>query len=164
MRRLTISGNACAETLAVLITMAWADGRLDEAERAGVRAASSVFNLTKELRARLDTMLEKPSPLDLSRLDTLSPRDRAFAYVAAAWMSAIDDDVEKREAALLDHLGSRFGFDGGRRTELERIARDLDRGLPGARDWSSELAKLFRAIPPLLVEELSDDEYEVAFE
>ena len=30
MKRLTISGHACTETLALLITIAWADGRLEE--------------------------------------------------------------------------------------------------------------------------------------
>ena len=57
MKRLTIGADACTETLALLITMAWADGRLDDNEKASVLAAAEVFNLTKELRDRLDQIL-----------------------------------------------------------------------------------------------------------
>jgi len=32
---------ACVETLAMLVAMAWADGHLDETERAGVLAAAA---------------------------------------------------------------------------------------------------------------------------
>ena len=78
--RLTISSDACIETLAVLITMAWADGRLDDHEKEGVRAAASVLNLTKELRDRLDQLLQKPISVDELLVDGLSPRDKAFAY------------------------------------------------------------------------------------
>ena len=42
MKRLTIGADACTETLALLITMAWADGRLDDTEKQGVVAASEV--------------------------------------------------------------------------------------------------------------------------
>ena len=72
MKRLTISADACIETLALLISMAWADGRLDDNEKAGVRAASEVFNLTKELRDRLDQILQKPMPVDDSSANKVS--------------------------------------------------------------------------------------------
>jgi hypothetical protein len=175
MRRLTISGHACVETLALLVTMAWADGRLDDAERAGVRGAADVFNLSKQLRERLDLVLQKPMELDLLLLDTLSPRDRAFAYVAAAWMSGVDEDVDEKETELLDQLGDRLGFDAARKAELELIAREMPahgKRSPArpseARDrahvnWSEEVIKLFKAIPPRLEREGSD-EFEVTFE
>lgn len=167
MKQLTISGHTCVETLALLVAMAWADGRLEDSEKAGVRGAASVLNLTKELRERLDAVLENPVPIDQILYDEMSVRDRAFAYVAAAWMSGVDEDVDEREEALLDKLGDMLGFDAARKAELETIARDL--GDPkgpqpmkaGDRKWADELTRLLKAIPPRLEETLDADDVEV---
>jgi len=117
--------------------MAWADGRLDDAEKAGVKGAAEVLNLSKEHRERLAQMLEKPLPLDHILLDTLSPRDKAFAFVAATWMSGVDQDVDAKEKALLDRLAGELGLSAERRAELERIARDLE-SKDGSRNWGDE--------------------------
>jgi uncharacterized membrane protein YebE (DUF533 family) len=160
MKRLTISADACTEALAILISMAWADGRLDDREKKGVRAAASVFNLTKELRDRLDALLEKPMPVEELLIDSLGARDKAFLYVAAAWMAGIDDEVDPKEQALLDKAGALLGFDEARRNELTRIARDLPPRKE--REWADEVIALFRAIPQRL--EGGNDTFEVAFE
>ena len=102
MKRLTIGADACTETLALLITMAWADGHLDEKEKASVLAAAGVFNLTKELRDRIDQILEKPMPVEELLVESLSARDKSFAVVAAAWMSGVDSEVDEKEQQLLD--------------------------------------------------------------
>jgi uncharacterized membrane protein YebE (DUF533 family) len=162
MKRLTISVQACIETLAVLISMAWADGRLDDAEKEGVRGAASVLNLTKELRERLDLVLEKPIPMDQVLVEGLSPRDRAFLNVAASWMSGVDEDIDPKEEAALDQLGTLLGLPAIRKGELERIARDLDAVEGGKRNWSNEIIRLFKAIPPRLEETAT--EFEVTFE
>lgn len=147
MKRLTIGADACTETLALLITMAWADGRLDEQEREGVRAAAAVLNLTKELRERLDQLLETPLPVDELLFDELSERDKAFAYVAAAWMSGLDAEVAPEEEALLGKLAAGLGFSEDRRHELELIARDLEPLRAEGSSWATELVSLFQAIP-----------------
>ncbi len=162
MRRLTISAHACTETLSLLIAMAWADGKLDDREKAGVRAAAEVLNLSKEFRDRLEKSLEKAMPLDQILLDQLSPRDKAFAYVAATWMSGVDDDVDAKEKLVLDMVANRFGFGAERRAELEAIAKEL--GKKGdKRAWGDEIVKLFKAIPPRL-EESGPGDFEVTFE
>ncbi len=161
MRRLTISAHACTETLSLLIAMAWADGRLDDREKAGVRGAADVLNLSKEFREKLDKSLEKAMPLDQILLDALSPRDKAFAFVAATWMSGVDDAVDAKEKVVLDMLATRFGFGAQRRTELEAIAKDLGKG--EKRAWGDEIVKLFKAIPPRL-EESAPGDVEVSFE
>jgi uncharacterized membrane protein YebE (DUF533 family) len=161
MKRLTIGADACTETLALLITMAWADGRLDDNERASVIAASEVFNLTKELRDRIDQILLKPMPVDELLVENLSARDKAFAFVAAVWMSGVDSEVDAKEQALLDQAAQLFGLSGARKAELVQIARDLEPLRKGAASWSKELVALFRAIPQRLE---GDGEYEVAFE
>jgi uncharacterized membrane protein YebE (DUF533 family) len=163
MKRLTISGDACIETLALLITMAWADGKLDEHEKEGVRAAASVFNLTKELRARLEQLLERPIGIDELLVDELTPRDKAFAYVAAAWMSGVDDDVDSKEEALLEKLASLLGLTAERRKQLTQIARDLEPLRKDKKSWANEIVTLFKAIPARLEGDGSDS-IEVAFE
>lgn len=163
MKRLTISGGACTETLALLITVAWADGKLDADERDGVRAAASVFNLTKELRERLDQLLEKPISIDELLVEELSTRDKAFAYVAAAWLTGVDDDIDPKEEAVLDQIGTAFGFTDERRAELGRIARDLESLRKGKKSWATEVVALFKAIPGRL-EGDGTETFEVAFE
>jgi hypothetical protein len=55
------SATSHVKTLALLIAFAWADGRLTEEEKAGVRGAAEVLNLTKVPRERFDQLLENPA-------------------------------------------------------------------------------------------------------
>jgi uncharacterized membrane protein YebE (DUF533 family) len=161
MKRLTIGADACTETLALLITMAWADGRLDDNEKEGVLAAAQVFNLTKELRDRIDQILQKPMPVEELLVENLSARDKAFAYVAAVWMSGVDSEVDDKEKALLEKAASLLGLDAARKAELELIARDLEPLDRGKGSWTKEIVALFRAIPQRLE---GEGDFEVAFE
>jgi uncharacterized membrane protein YebE (DUF533 family) len=161
MKRLTISGDACTETLAILIAVAWADGRLDEQEKAGVRGAAQVLNLTKVLRDRVEQLLEKPAKLSELLLEPLSPRERAFAYVAAAWMAHVDGKLDAKEQALLDELAKALGLGKERQGELVTVAKSLEPLPEGARKWSEEITRLFKAIPPQLEEPGGD--FEVSF-
>lgn len=163
MKRLTISSDACIEALSLLITMAWADGRLEDHEKDGVRAAAGVFNLTKELRDRLDSLLQKPLPVEELLIDTLSAKDKAFMYVAAAWLSGVDDDVDEKEKQLLDKAADLLGIGSDRRTELDQIARDLEPLRKEEKSWADEVVTLFKAIPARLEGE-SGENVDVAFE
>lgn len=163
MKRLTIGADACTETLALLITMAWADGRLEAREKEGVRAASQVFNLTKELRDRLAGLLEKPLSVGELLFDNLSGRDKAFAFVAAAWMSGVDEEVDPKEQALLDEVAETLRLTPERKADLLQIARDLEPLRQGKASWSDELVALFKAIPQRLEGDGSET-FEVAFE
>ncbi|HEY5240273.1 MAG TPA: DUF533 domain-containing protein [Polyangiaceae bacterium] len=164
MKRLTISCQACVETLAMLVAMAWADGHLDETERAGVLAAAGILNLSKELRDRVNDLLQKPVPVEEILFDTLSARERAFVYIAAAWMAGVDEEVDPKEEALLDRAASLMGFSTARKAELAAMARDLEPPAEGGRKWAGELERLFRAIPPRLEEQVDLEEVEVVFE
>ncbi len=163
MRRLTISGYACTETLRLLIAMAWADGRLDDSEKAGVRGAAEVLNLSKEFRDKLDEALAAPIPVEQILLEDLSPRDKAFAFVAAAWLSGVDQDVDDKEKALLEKLALQVGLAAEQRTELEAIARDLQAPPGDGRKWGDEVVGLFKAIPARL-EKAAPGDIEVTFE
>jgi uncharacterized membrane protein YebE (DUF533 family) len=163
MKRLTVSAQTCVEILGLLVAMAWADGKLDDAEKDGVRAAAGVLNLPKTVRDELDKLLEKPTPFEELLLEKLSAKDRAFAFVAAAWMAGTDANVAEKERGLLDRLADRLGFSHERRDELIVTAKDIG---PRAKDGklSDELVKLFRSIPPRLYTEESADALEVVFE
>ncbi len=163
MKRLTVSGHTCVETLALLIAMAWADGHLEDSERASVKGAADVLNLSKALRDRLDLVLTTPVPVSQLLIEEMSPADRDFAYVAAAWMSGVDDDVDAREEAMLDEVATLFEIDVARKAQLEAVARGLTVKSSGDRNASEELVALFRAIPPRLEGEALE-ELDVVFE
>ncbi len=163
MKRLTLGTRACTEILALLIHVAWADGQLASEEKSGVRAASGIFNLSREQRARLDAALEAPLPLDQILVESLSAHERSYAYVAAAWMTAVDADVDPKEKAALEQVADHLGVDAPRRVELDAIARDLLTLRTGKADWAADLATLFRSIPKRL-DASPDEELEVAFE
>lgn len=150
MKRLTLSSDACVETLALLIIMAHADGELDDKEKEGVRAAAGVLNLTKELRDRVDALLKAPIPVDQILVEHLKPKERAFAFVAATWMSGVDANIDPKETATLDEIAKLFDFDEARKKELVQLARDLEPGRKPDTSWSNELLALFKAIPARL--------------
>ncbi len=162
MRRLTISAHACTETLRLLIAMAWADGRLDDNEKAGVRGAAEVLNLSKDFRDKLDASLATALPLDQILFEGLSAKDKSFAYVAAVWMMNADEKVDDKEKAMVEKIASTFGFADETKKELDAIAKDLAKSGKD-RKWQDEIAALFKAIPPRL-EKAQPGDVEVTFE
>jgi uncharacterized membrane protein YebE (DUF533 family) len=161
MKRLTISGDVCSETLALLVAVAWADGRLDDQEKAGVRGAAQVLNLTKVMRDRIEHVLEKPAKVSDLLLEPFTARDRAFAFVAASWMAHVDGVLDPKEQVLLDEIAAALGLSKERCAELTAVAKTLEPLPAGARQWSEEITRLFKAIPPQLEE--TGGEFEVAF-
>lgn len=162
MKRLTLSADACVETLSLLVLMAHADGELDQNEQAGVRAAAEVFNLTKEYRDRLETLMTSPMTVDQLLVEHLKPKERAFAFVAATWMTGVDSNVDAKEEALLKQVGKLFDFDDAKQTELAKIARDLEPGRKPDTSWSKELVALFKSIPKEI--DRSSEEVEIVFD
>jgi uncharacterized membrane protein YebE (DUF533 family) len=163
-QRLTISGHACTETLALLIAVAWADGRLDDKEKEGVRAAAKVLNLTKELRDRIDRLLDRPLPVDQLLFDTMSARERAFAFVAASWMARVDESLDPKEEALLDELATTLELSKEREAELLEIATDLGPRSEATDGWAQEVVTLFKAIPPRLEAPGPGEDVDVEFD
>jgi uncharacterized membrane protein YebE (DUF533 family) len=163
MKRLTIGIHACTEILAMLITFAWADGKLLDEEKEGVRGAAEVLNLPKDLRGRIEQLIEKPVPLDQLLLDDLSHKDKAFAFVAAAWMTGVDADVDEKEQALLDELAEKLGFGEHHERELLQVARDFAHLRKGKYEWAKDISTLFKSIPARLAD-LEDGDVEVVIE
>lgn len=162
MKRLTVSGRACGETLALLIVMAWADGKLDPAEKDGILGAVKVFNLPRETRERIDALVAAKGAVADLKLADLPARERAFAYVAASWMASIDEHLDPKEQEVLDQVGAALDLSAAQRDELSGIAKKLAPPPEGKGKWAEHVTALFRAIPAQL-EEVGDD-FEVVFE
>jgi uncharacterized membrane protein YebE (DUF533 family) len=162
MKRLTVSGRACGETLALLIVIAWADGKLEPAEKAGIMGAVQVFNLPRETRERIDALVEAKGSVADVKIGELTARERAFAYVAAAWMAGIDDDVHAKEKEILEQVAASLHFTEQQKTELAAIATKLERLPEGKQNWAEHVTALFRAIPAQLEE--PGEDFEVVFE
>jgi hypothetical protein len=160
VRRLTISVRACTETMGLLLSMAWADGKLQPEEKEGIRDAAATLNLPKEFRERLEKMLAIAPPIDELRLEALPPREREFAFMASAWMANVAAGIDEREEALLKAIGERLGLSDQRQGELAGLALDLPPPLEGE-SWSEGLATLLRAIPAKV--EPTDEPVEVDF-
>jgi hypothetical protein len=80
-------------------------------------------------------------------------------------MSSIDDDVDDKESATLEKVGTLFGFSHDRQHELSQIAADLAGKRTEGGHWSTEIGALFKAIPPRLEEAppASVETYDVVF-
>lgn len=163
MKRLTVSGRACGETLAILIAMAWADGKLEAAEKDGILGATKVFNLPKETREKIESLVEQQTTMADLSIGDLSAREKAFAFVAASWMAGVDEDVDPKEAEALEELARRLGLTVGQVAELATLSEKLEPLPEGKRSWSEHITALFKAIPAHLEDEPSDD-FEVVFE
>lgn len=163
VRRLTISVSACTETMALLVAMAWADGKLDDEEQEGIRDAAKTLNLPKELRDRLEGYMEEAPPLTDLKLGTMGVREREFAFVASAWMADVAEGIVEDEQALLDDIAAELDISEERQEELTKLALDLEPPAEGE-TWSQGIEQLFRAIRAK-VEPVDDGEpVEVEFE
>jgi uncharacterized membrane protein YebE (DUF533 family) len=161
MKRVTLSLEACTETLVLLVIMAHADGRLLEEEKTGIRSAAQVLNLPQTFRGRLEAVLQEPLPIDQVLVESMSERDRSFAYVCCAWLSSVDDSVDPKELALLRQLETLFGLRREQARELALLAREVKSAHPAtASRWAEQIIALFRAIPKHLE---SSEEVEVVF-
>jgi uncharacterized membrane protein YebE (DUF533 family) len=148
--------------MGLLIQMAWADGRLDDREKEGVRGAAQVLNLPATFRTRLEEQLASPGKLDALDLESLTTRERAFAFVCAAWMAHVDGVLAPEEEAMLGRIGGKLQFTPPQQEEYSKIARSLQPLPGGAASWADQITRLFKAIPAELEE--PGEAFEVVFE
>jgi len=162
MRRLTIRVSACTDAMGLLVLMAWADGRLDDREKEGVRGAAQVLNLPADFRARLEQQLGAPGSLEQIGVTNLTTRERAFAFVAAAWMAQVDEVLDAAEKELLARIGAKLEFTEEQQEEYSNIARSLQPLPAGVASWADQITRLFKAIPAELEE--PGAAFEIVFE
>jgi tellurite resistance protein len=170
VKRVTIGVRACSEALSLLISVAWSDGRLDDGEKEGVRAAAEKLNLPRETRSLVDLLIEKPKPAAEIKFQDCSERDKAFGFAAASWMARVDGKLDPKEAELLKTVGDAIGLSEARRAELTALVEGLtpapasDKG-----KWSDHIDYLFQAILPRIAQSgqvatISDDDVAIVVE
>jgi tellurite resistance protein len=145
MRRLLIDPEVCTEVMALLVAVAWADDELQEEEKQGLRAACDSLNIPKALRPRLESFIADARPVADLEFGAFETRDRAFAFVAAAWMAHLHGGIDEREGALLGEIADALDIDPARQTELRAVATAIEPPPEGAR-WSNTIVQLFRSI------------------
>ena len=108
----------------VWAAVAWADGRMVEAEAEGLRRLIRGADLTAEERKTatgfLDTRVELPDVY----LKGLNPESRRGIYRAACRMAVVDHVFAHAERKLLDRLQGMLGI------PLE-IAQEIEADIPG---------------------------------
>lgn len=120
-----IGSEARRAVLEVMITMAWADRRLEPEERQAAHAAAISLGLVLPADRGV-TCVDRP-PVSLEELDvsSLRPRDRELVYLCAAWMAVADAVEEPEERDLLARLRARLGLAEERARWLEQRAMEL---------------------------------------
>ena len=111
MKRLTIRVEACTEILAILVAMAWADGKLEEGER-------ELFHSFLRDQS-IDDLLER-APLAKADLEEVSESVRQVMWLLAAAMAVSDEDFAPAEEAKLAFFAEGFGM------KAEDVARGLE--------------------------------------
>jgi uncharacterized membrane protein YebE (DUF533 family) len=109
------------DTLLALAALAWADGRLDPREAAGIRSAAQQLGLPNSELSLLDEALKKTVTLDQVETVRMPRLTRLFTYAAACWVAEIDGGMSAAELAALNLLGDRLG--------LSKLARDRALGV-----------------------------------
>lgn len=82
-----------------LATIAWADGKLADQERAGLLRAAADAGFTEEELADVEEAIKEPRSLDDLHLHRLTAIDRIFLYGTGIWLARLDGvDASEREA------------------------------------------------------------------
>ncbi len=98
---------------AILLRMAWADGRLAPDELSALRGAISTLGLVSA------GPLPRPSTSRAAQLPE-TPDGRVACFVAAAWIAGVDGSIDEPELALLRELATALELDDERADQLLR--------------------------------------------
>lgn len=120
MRRMAVEIGR--DTLVALAAVAWADGKLDPAEAAGIRSAAGQLGLgAEDLKAVEDALSRKVSLEEVESV-RMSRLTRLFTFAVGTWIAHIDGQVPKEEREALTLLGDRLGLSSVARERAESAA------------------------------------------
>jgi uncharacterized membrane protein YebE (DUF533 family) len=102
--------NIGRDTLVALAAIAWADGKIDAAEAATIRAAAAQLGLGEEELRAVEETLQRPVPLEQIETVRMNRLTRLFTYAVANWIAQVDGEVPPAEQAALSLLGERLGL------------------------------------------------------
>lgn len=106
-----------------MLQMTWADGILAEEEKLVMEIVAEALQLglTKD---QVDEILNQGSQ-PLTNVEQLNHRDRELVYLCAAWLSAVDDDIDESEVALLERMSSQLHISPKRAEILRQRVTDI---------------------------------------
>lgn len=108
----------------VWVAVAWADGRLAEAEVEGLRNLIRSADLTQEERRAASAMLDARTELPEVNLQNLNPDARRGIYRAACRIAIVDHVFAHAERKMLDRLQGMLGIPPD-------IADEIEADIPG---------------------------------
>ena len=108
----------------VWAAVAWADGRLAEAEVEGLRNLIRSADLTQEERRAASAMLDARTELPEVNLQNLNPDARRGIYRAACRIAIVDHVFAHAERKMLDRLQGMLGIPPD-------IAHEIEADIPG---------------------------------
>ncbi len=104
------------DTLMALAAVAWADGKMEPREQAGIRLAAQQLRLGAEDLKLVEEAIANKVSLDQVETLRMNRLTRLFTYAIGAWIAHIDGEVPQAEQDALDLLGDRLG--------LSKVARE----------------------------------------
>jgi tellurite resistance protein len=115
------------DTLVALAAVAWADGRIDPAEAAGIRSAASQLGLDAGDLKLVEDALSRHVALEEVETVRMSRLTRLFTFAVGTWIAHIDGQVPKEEQDALNLLGDRLGLSSVARQRAESAALAIAR-------------------------------------
>jgi uncharacterized membrane protein YebE (DUF533 family) len=112
--------SAFLQVIRVWAAMAWADGKIADAEGDALRKLIAGAELADDERATANGFLTAKVELDTSALAGLSLDARKGVYRAACRLAAVDRDVAVGERSFLARLAEGLGLDTEAVAEIER--------------------------------------------
>jgi uncharacterized membrane protein YebE (DUF533 family) len=91
-------------------SVAWADGKLVEAERMTMKAIIQAAKISDQERAIAASYLDEPVKLADLNLDRIPASERIHIYSVACGVSAMDKDIAAAERVFLDKLAIALGI------------------------------------------------------
>jgi uncharacterized membrane protein YebE (DUF533 family) len=90
--------------------VAWADGKIVEAERMTLKAIIAAARITDDERKIAAVWIDEPVKLADLNLDRIPATERVHIYSVACGMSAMDKDIAPAERSFLDKLATALGI------------------------------------------------------
>lgn len=113
------------EVFILLAAVARADGKLDDEEIDAIARAALDEGLELAEIEAIETAIRDGVAIDEVDIQSLSPRDRLYAYAVASWVSLVDGERTEREDAALFSLAFVLRLTPRGRQEADSIVRDL---------------------------------------
>ena len=113
------------EVFILLAAVARADGKLDDEEIDAIARAALDEGLELAEIEAIEKAIRDGVAIDEVDIQSLSPRDRLYAYAVASWVSLVDGERTEREDAALFSLAFVLRLTPRGRQEADSIVRDL---------------------------------------